>query len=195
MVIDAAEYHPVSSIKRVQFCQVTSSSMPTNKAAAPYLISDPIPEASADELVKIKSVSFRTYRASYTWFEARILRREPGDCVIPEWQNDMTAPTRIVPDPETEAPRFRRHGWAFVEHNGRQGWKIQHNVTARPHYRVHEVEWNVNKPMDPIEGTGDGDGFVETLKPGDRIAVYARAMFPGWANHVAEFQIDVRYSI
>lgn len=41
------------------------------------------------------------------------------------------------------------------------------------------------------DGSGNGEDFVSTLVPGDRIGVWARAQYPGWANFVSSARIEL----
>jgi len=62
-------------------------------------------------------------------------------------------------------------------------WTVQSNVRASDKEREHEVVWMKGRDsVKPIEqtsvgktGAGDGRGFVEELRPGDRVAFYVRA--------------------
>lgn len=58
---------------------------------------------------------------------------------------------------------------ANVEHN--------HVVTARRAWRDYRIDWVAGVPtdvQDPL-AMGDGRGFLESLVPGDKIALWARA--------------------
>ncbi|KAL1631234.1 hypothetical protein SLS56_004482 [Neofusicoccum ribis] len=41
------------------------------------------------------------------------------------------------------------------------------------------------------DGSGNGEDFISTLVPGDRIGVWARARYPGWANFVSSARIEL----
>lgn len=99
-------------------------------------------------------------------------------------------------DPEDARELFCGLGWDFVERvervevDGEVGerrgvlWKVQANVVAGREYTVHEGEWRKSGDEwtggeasdDGNEGSGDGTGFVDVLKPGDRVGIWARAM-------------------
>ena len=85
-------------------------------------------------------------------------------------------------------------------------WKVQHNVTAAKQIKTHVVDWSCDDSrggigvgaaaddvdkVDEATGKGRGEGFIETLKPGDRIGIMARAIYPGWANTVVNASITV----
>ncbi|KAF9448090.1 hypothetical protein P691DRAFT_705661 [Macrolepiota fuliginosa MF-IS2] len=45
-------------------------------------------------------------------------------------------------------------------------------------------------------GCGNGAGFVNSLQPGDRIAIIARAQYPGWSNRMhGEMSVEITYSV
>ena len=62
---------------------------------------------------------------------------------------------------------------------------IQHNVTASLDWRLHTITWN----RDSQDSTTKA--WIEQLKPGDTIAVFARAQFPGWVNFVRSVRVDI----
>ncbi|KAK8164722.1 hypothetical protein BKA80DRAFT_308924 [Phyllosticta citrichinensis] len=67
-------------------------------------------------------------------------------------------------------------------------WRLQCNRVAEPRPWQHRIVWR--------EGDeGDAHGFVEALKEGDRVGVWARAMFPRWANQVEAMAIEVCGSV
>ncbi|OJD33413.1 uncharacterized protein BKCO1_3000096 [Diplodia corticola] len=93
-------------------------------------------------------------------------------------------------------------------------WKVQTNVVASTDYHVHEGEWRRSNEHyweargeeggegeaeaegAAVEtGCGDGLGFVDEMKVGDRVGIWARAMFPGWVNDVDEVSVEIRYSV
>lgn len=39
--------------------------------------------------------------------------------------------------------------------------------------------------------SSSGNGFISTLSPGDRIGVWARALYPGWTNSVSSVKIEL----
>ncbi|KAH7054268.1 hypothetical protein B0J12DRAFT_777755 [Macrophomina phaseolina] len=133
--------------------------------------------------------------------------------------SDNTFPAFLVGnllthDPDDARLLLRALGWDFVERvervevDGEVGerrgvlWKLQANLVAGEAYRVHEGEWwKVGEERqrewggDENEGRGDGAGFADVLRPGDRVGVWARAMLPGWVNDVDEVKVEVRYSV
>ncbi|KKY22269.1 hypothetical protein UCDDS831_g03828 [Diplodia seriata] len=112
-------------------------------------------------------------------------------------------------DPEDARDFLRSLGWDFVERvervevDGEVGerrgvlWKVQTNVVASTDYHVHEGEWRRSNEHywgvlrgeadGEDRGCGDGLGFVDEMKVGDR--------FPGWVNDVDEVNVEIRYSV
>lgn len=56
---------------------------------------------------------------------------------------------------------------------------------------MHEVEWRRGAVQEIEPGKGIGKDFVEKLRPGDRVGVWARALYPGWVNHVKEVGVEI----
>lgn len=136
-----------------------------------------------------------TYRNSYTWFEASILRpptstspsvfQEP-----PEWitSTALYGPTNITSRVGSDS------GWVELSSPYRtksRRWLVQMNAQASHHIRHHEVVWSSTDASttaalrsgnvggaeyDEKTGSGRGLGFVDNLQSGDRIALIARAL-------------------
>lgn len=115
-------------------------------------------------------------------------------------------------DPEDARSLFRSLGWDFVERvervevDGEVGerrglvWKLQSNLVACKEYLVHGGEWRRTGEQGEGEqegdrGSGDGLGFMDLMKAGDRVVIWARAMFPGWVNDVEDVKVEIRYSV
>lgn len=96
-------------------------------------------------------------------------------------------------DPEDARSLFRSLGWDFVERvervevDGEVGerrslvWKLQSNLVACKEYLVHGGEWRRTGEQGEGEqegdrGSGDGLGFMDLMKAGDRVGIWARAM-------------------
>lgn len=97
-------------------------------------------------------------------------------------------------DPEDARDFLRSLGWDFVERvervevDGEVGerrgvlWKLQANVVASAEYHVHDGEWRrrnehwVSGEEAGSAGSGDGLGFVDEMRSGDRVGIWARAM-------------------
>ncbi|OCL08037.1 hypothetical protein AOQ84DRAFT_222279 [Glonium stellatum] len=130
-----------------------------------------------------------TYSGSYTWFEACILRPIPSLYTDP-----LRLPYTFNPQPT--AVCLKPVGYMLVpcSTSGREEtvvWHIQSNVCADSREMVHRVEWRPGEVQDILPGRGIGKAFVEKLRPGDRVGVWARALYPGWVNHVKEVSIEV----
>ncbi|KDR78101.1 hypothetical protein GALMADRAFT_224488 [Galerina marginata CBS 339.88] len=140
------------------------------------------------------------YGGSWTWFEAAIIRGLACDSDLPEGdvkarigkaldsqQNDDITEAIVIKNPDS----------------GLDVWHIQRNIRASSTPVVHEVVWTDTTPDTGIDeemlldttGAGRGTGFIPLLRLGDRIAVIARAMYPGWANYVAGVEVEVSYSV
>ncbi|CAK5263164.1 unnamed protein product, partial [Mycena citricolor] len=170
-----------------------------------YLVSKPILRGCrpADEVIaeggiplRIESVEFvtksrdqgwcddaslrGTYRG-FSWFEAAILRL-PDDRRRVSYKNY---------EPDLEVP--------VTDHHYATRWLLQKNFSASSDIREHSVIWSSKElPVGSPQldtGAGNGEGFVQKLRHGDCIVVYARAQQLRWANHVKNVKIAVKYAV
>ncbi|KAF2140345.1 uncharacterized protein K452DRAFT_289088 [Aplosporella prunicola CBS 121167] len=216
LIIEAAGYYPTVFNARSESAtdgmDVSTRWSRRSTVAFLYLISDPIPRAREGELVKIKSVKFHTtsrdqgwasqgsygtYNGSSSWFETSIFRPVPG---APDEldldQNRHRCMQSFFHEPEDAAPHLQTAGWNFVEHDGKHLWKVQYNIVAGQYFVEHDVEWRPNEePAEEVPGKGDGKGFIGALEPGDRVGLWARALYPGWSNRIRDARMEIAYSV
>ncbi|KAG5295214.1 hypothetical protein I7I48_12016 [Histoplasma ohiense] len=144
-----------------------------------------------------------TYNSAFSWFEVTILRRL-------DHSSDWVEPTLTLgSDQRYESyidysNAYRRSGWDFAtDDNGEMLiWPLQKNKVARRETQTREIVWMLDdnsegqQQAEPAEdsGNGPGRGFVRTLRSGDVICLWARAMYPGWANSVEKAMIEVAYT-
>jgi hypothetical protein len=93
---------------------------------------------------------------------------------------DSTSPFEL-PDVDNDGSSSPWPGHTDVEYNGKDRWLIQRNVTSSSRVRQHEIIWDQNSMLvdgdeDTDAGKGSGKGFLDALRPGDSIAVVARAL-------------------
>ncbi|KAI1514948.1 hypothetical protein PtrSN002B_007942 [Pyrenophora tritici-repentis] len=133
----------------------------------------------------------------YSWVEIGILRRmeaqggeEGGRDVAAEQppQSDRT---------DWETPReyhefVAEHGWGLVQRKDEYAWNVQVNRVSGPSEK-YLVVWGRDGVSEGNEGKGDGEGFVEELKDGDRLIVWARARYPGWQCIVETVDVVVYF--
>lgn len=137
-----------------------------------------------------------TFRNSYTWFEASILR--PGDddsrSTQPIWMKEaQKGPVNITTFTDYDLG-LRELRSPYKSRNRR--WLVQMNAQASRHTRRYEIAWSNSSSAtgsqepeyDEKNGSGRGLEFVETLQAGDRIALVARALvkpfFVSFASNV-----------
>ncbi|TFK63503.1 hypothetical protein BDN72DRAFT_775817 [Pluteus cervinus] len=113
------------------------------------------------------------YAGSYTWIEAFIYRPDEDATDAPAPQGDWEAGFRLMKYPEV--------------------WVIQRNKRADSQYRSYEIVWTKDTDFgwDPMVGRGSGRGFVQTLRPGDRIGILACAQYAGWVNYIKCAEVEV----
>ncbi|KAF8177350.1 hypothetical protein K438DRAFT_2041672 [Mycena galopus ATCC 62051] len=117
----------------------------------------------------------------HTWFEAAIMRPIQVD------ESMLSSEAQVSPK-ATEVPAK----------NGCTRWNVQRNFCADDEaYREYIVIWDADGTSiaSAEGGAGQGVDFISCLEPGDKIAVIARARYPGWANYVQSAQVSVYYSL
>ncbi|KAH9900880.1 hypothetical protein C8Q73DRAFT_786310 [Cubamyces lactineus] len=154
-----------------------------------------------------------TFRGAYSWYEACIIRPAPSEgsstdsspsdaqdrdrdvlrtflrrkyCAPPDIQSDLQeAGYALVPVPGTHPVSYT--------------WFVQRNRAAQGDFAQYCIQWTAGGHMDPTDaedaGHGTGVGFIESLRPGDRIGLWIRAQYPGWANLMRSASVDVLYDV
>ncbi|KAF7290922.1 hypothetical protein HMN09_01270700 [Mycena chlorophos] len=216
IILDFAEYWtllPQGACDKFQ--SLSASVAPSHDATNFYLVSDPIPPHS--ESVRARGVRFSvtskdqgwcseealrgTYRG-YTWHEVAILR--PFADARPDFLSWLANNAPIEMESATVAGYSKQFEvpCGILDEPAKSRWLLQKNLTA-PRVRgfyEHTITWKAaqdvtEQDIDVRQGSGDGQGFVELLQPGDRIAVLVRAKYPGWVNHVEKAEISVYYAL
>lgn len=98
-----------------------------------------------------------------------------------------------------------------MPNGSKQRWLLQRNAKGSYKVKEHKVEWTtaeVHEDEWAEDGAGKGYNFVNSLRRGDRIAVWARSdvtillleIFAANSrqdseDHVQEVKVDVYYSI
>ncbi|PPQ67204.1 hypothetical protein CVT24_011275 [Panaeolus cyanescens] len=152
------------------------------------------------------------YEGSWTWFEARIVRALPEKLEAegitspePYLVRDLDMGTKNWSE-TIKNPYATKDGTGSKDPQVINGtgdtWTIRRNLRANNKFRKRVVVWSWDDELEANEerklngqGIGQGAGFVEALGKDDRIAVMARARYPGWMNFVESVTIEVFYSI
>ncbi|KAK2806479.1 hypothetical protein FQN50_005762 [Emmonsiellopsis sp. PD_5] len=113
-----------------------------------------------------------TYSSAWSWFEASIIRR-----CSPSGVRTSSLTNQEGGAPEEWAETYQSRGWDFVrdENDKVRLWPVQKNKVATKETETREIVW---RPGGSFEGPGSGSGvgFVSSLRPGDVIQLWARAM-------------------
>ncbi|KAI5837488.1 hypothetical protein DFP73DRAFT_568245 [Morchella snyderi] len=155
---------------------------------------------SHDQGWSSSSLGPELYEGSFTWFEAFLER--PVTIAAATGARPLTNPINIKGREVLSARQFEL-GWRTVPiSKGNTGGTcershIQCNVRSSSEARQHTVVWSWDdRPGSQLAGgSGYGGDFVRSMKAGDRVSVVARAMFPGWANHVQKMEMDIYYVV
>ncbi|KAL6694024.1 hypothetical protein J3F84DRAFT_378380 [Trichoderma pleuroticola] len=145
-----------------------------------------------------------------TWFEAGIERFDARhQCErCPDMKKLPICKLGVVePKLENTVSRSGVPGYRY----GHSPWKgpreILRNKMASSEWEVYEVTWTcwdvvapgskeAQQAMEEGKGQMDGDGqFVRSLKLGDVVTVWGRAMHRGWVNVVDTVEIDVYWAL
>lgn len=154
------------------------------------------------------------YGHSWTWFDVGLERFSTTPCAACaaaecphteayKWAPEMSFcnARTVLPGP-AEPDQDGTVGLAHTDSPGDRALQI--NKRADRNSRTHTVVWNWDDGIEPGSARADdelvkrGRGrataqgeFVRSLKAGDMITVWAKARFPGWANHVDSIKVDV----
>ncbi|KAF2129776.1 hypothetical protein P153DRAFT_289769 [Dothidotthia symphoricarpi CBS 119687] len=216
-ILDLAQYWPTHEFKTTPNARITAAARGGQSASATLCLNASIfnnPTVddlqSRDEKPKIKSIEFdlvsrdqgwtsENTTGSYStssWVEVSILRNVSGDA------RGFSFPDNQRSSPQDYQNTISDQGWSFVKRpetalqgpqddEGDFAWYLQGNRVAagRADYRV---VWSVDGNQGD-EGAGTGERFLDELKEGDAILVWARAKWPGWQCIVESAKITVRY--
>lgn len=203
-ILDCAQYWPMREFSEKKNNPVKVSATVSRSSVAGLCLNvdvfnDPIVHSlrAGGEEVKVKAIEFHirsrdqgwtsessqgTFNTS-SWLEASILRSVDGhntDLTSSHWLDG------ILDSPLSFQERVTPHGWHFVkrpEHaeQGPQGgegdlaWYLQGNrVATQGRLGEYDVLWT-RDGYRGNEGSGRGDGFLDELKKGDRLLIWARA--------------------
>jgi len=142
------------------------------------------------------------YEGSWTWFETTIVRNFRGDF---PGQQRVDLDDRIQQALETRADNADSRVTTVRNPHSDSGadtWHVQSNIRAQKRPVQHIISWTEDVEADvdgdalyAETGTKSGRGFVKSLEMGDRVAVIARAKYPGWENHIQDVHLEVYYSV
>ncbi|KAF8657970.1 hypothetical protein AX16_002131 [Volvariella volvacea WC 439] len=192
-ILQQAEYWP-RLVSYVEEDVRVDAEAPRFDALFAYIASEEIPKLSG---IRVEKVRFEIrsrdqgwggdpglvlpYDGAWSWFDAIILSEAESQSLR---LRDLVKPGDV--------------NMGDIQDLDNRTWVVQRNKRADPEERTHEVVWKRGecRPLNMDEdGSGNGPGFVESLKGGDRIALVARARYPGWANLVKKATIEIFYSI
>ncbi|KAI0723759.1 hypothetical protein C8T65DRAFT_89106 [Cerioporus squamosus] len=213
-ILDLAEYYPTVSAERSDTINLRADQHTRRNhcSALLYLVSPPLPDCMEGENWRMKKVMWTieghdqgwggvqpgTFHGAYSWYEACIFRSRPGG---DEWA-DGTDDLEFL---ETHN-LYRKPGdvrrdihWDLVPSGGSFLWHVQSNRVARREFERHVIEWRAGEEMDAADaeehGHGTGTGFLEALRPGDRVGLWVRAMYSGWSNVIREAKVELMYDV
>ncbi|KAF7713887.1 Uncharacterized protein PECH_006742 [Penicillium ucsense] len=140
------------------------------------------------------------YEHSWTWFDVEVIRaahtkkmyangeeqellpHESGDVVTPRTIEDPL----LLPGPG----KLQNNGAHVAERQDVEiVWHYQDNIPADSPEAL-EIEKTKGRGRATLDGQ-----FVRDLQVGDSIAIWARARFPGWSNHVYHASATVFWAI
>lgn len=142
-----------------------------------------------------------TFDGAFSWYEATIIRPTSSADAASDHASRTLAScwdtlNRPYCSPETARALLTSLGYTFVEAGGDSGlaWFVQRNRVARASYARYHIKWSADDAVLP-PGSGPGAGFLEALRPGDVVALWMRATYPGWANFLRAASVKVLYDV
>ncbi|KAI0332563.1 hypothetical protein GY45DRAFT_1433008 [Cubamyces sp. BRFM 1775] len=223
-IVEEAEYYPVVRgerrgaqriLRALQDCPQGG-----NCAAQLCVLTPVILGGTPRERCKIKRVTWTieshdqgwggevpgTYRSAFSWYEATIVR--PRSTAVKDGLADGTVRPEDIMHWKYCSPRDARGDLAViglslvpVPDTDPESfvWLVKRNRVARSHFVRYRIEWSAGENLDPAEaegaGCGTGVGFIESLRPGDRIGLWMCAQYNGWANFVKAASVEVMYDV
>ncbi|GAP83184.1 putative sulfur metabolism negative regulator [Rosellinia necatrix] len=137
-----------------------------------------------------------TYHNSHTWYEASILRPRHGEPGV------RVADLASIDIPNFRSPEDARayledHGWTMVPNNDAVAWRVHNNITARSESKYYRVDWVAGIPtvVEEPQAMGDGQGFLELLRSGDIVGLWARAEQQAWVNKIQGATMEIEYEV
>ena len=135
-----------------------------------------------------------TFHGAYSWYEACIFRPRPGEETADDLEYLDTH--NLYRKPEDVGANIH---WDLVPNGDSFVWLVQSNRVARSDFEQHVIEWRAGEILDAADaeehGHGTGTGFVEALRPGDRVGLWVRAVYSGWSNAIAGATIYLMYDV
>ncbi|KAI0537968.1 hypothetical protein GGR58DRAFT_470027 [Xylaria digitata] len=211
MILSFASYYPYQSgIKQLEATYKANDfweSGPRASVAGLYLTMATL--SVPYTIARAKSITFQmkaadqgwatfggegTYRNSHTWYEVSILRPQSTASTAASLANTDIG---NFPTPREARDQLRNHGWDMVENNDAVVWRVHNNITACSEYKHYKVDWVAGIPteVDDPGAMGDGQGFLALLRPGDVVALWARAEQQAWVNKIREATIEIEYEV
>jgi hypothetical protein len=202
-ILDQAEYEPVIQFGSTETCIASAPGNPMRQClTASVLTQDTIRSLAARQsIVKVKEIEFvitsrdqgwtsertdGTFNTS-SWLEVSILRPMPNrsshsngppkSSKFPAavWQSPATLQPMLVRSGETLVARPEQARRGIQDGEGDLAWYLQGNrVASQGRFEEYRVSWATDL-HEGNEGSGDGLGFLEALREGDEIVVWARA--------------------
>ncbi|KAJ5286844.1 hypothetical protein N7478_002530 [Penicillium angulare] len=140
------------------------------------------------------------YSASWTWFDIEVIRgAHKRNMYVNGEEQELLEDERghvrrhFEPNDELLLPRQTK-----LQVNGKHVRKLQNNTIVW-HYlddiqydshEAHEIERTKGRGQSTLDGQ-----YVRDLEVGDSIALWARARFPGWTNHVYRARVRVFWAV
>ncbi|KAF2752183.1 hypothetical protein M011DRAFT_393113 [Sporormia fimetaria CBS 119925] len=198
-ILERAEYWPAREFQLTQSCQARVLGHRTNTAKVFCLEADVLPSGIIDEFggenVKIRQIRFDIDSQDQGWTS----ERTEGTYATSSWLEASIQPKLEGLTDEAmhkQLERVKRPQDPVYPQDDSDGysWYLQGNKVAQRAPLHHTVVWSAyDDEFMGDGGAGKGEGFVQRLKGGDKVQVWARAKWAGWACVVHDLKIMVRY--
>ncbi|TFK92240.1 hypothetical protein K466DRAFT_595388 [Polyporus arcularius HHB13444] len=213
-IMELAEYYPTISAERSDKVTIRADQHTRDNycSALLYLVSPPLPDCREGESWRMKKVTWtieghdqgwggdhpRTFIGAYSWYEACIFRpRTDGDALAAEAEDLEYLDTHNLYRTPDDV-QGKTH-WDLVPNGDSLVWRVQGNRVAKGDFERYVVEWKAGEEIDAADaeehGRGTGAGFLDALKPGDRVGLWMRALYPGWSNTIRGARVELMYDV
>ncbi|TBU22569.1 hypothetical protein BD311DRAFT_770167 [Dichomitus squalens] len=213
ITMNLADYYATVRSRRTGYIRIDAHDAGVDvHAARLYLIATLPQESSGDELMKVVKVTWLVkghdqgwggeapgmYSPAYSWYEACIFRRVHSAEEKSQKDINLERLYRFYRDAEMmERKVLAPAGWSLVRNGDSCVWRLQSNRIAKGEFERHTFVWTADGVSEGAEdhGAGAGEGFVKSLRAGDKVGILMRASYPGWSNSVNEAGIEIAYEV
>ncbi|KAK0638418.1 SKP1-like protein 11 [Lasiodiplodia hormozganensis] len=217
-------YSPWVVKRKVENVDYYADDAVNGSMAGLYLATEPIPypdPSTGIHRVVPKRIIFQTRAADRgvclgpnettadidSWFEASNLQPLPGNLkgddlneALKESQDGEDGFQEHFNSVSVAAEDLKEKGWELVKtDDGEVSWTVRNNIKEKKKIRAYKFEWSSGGYTEAEKRRGlekgKGEEFLEKLKPGSIVVLWARAEEQGSINFVRAAAIEIEFEV